>query len=55
MRRRGVRKPGRVALAVYLEPKLASKLKTVAVKERRSVSMQAALYIEQGLRGDRHR
>jgi hypothetical protein len=49
---RGVRKPGRVALAVYLEPKLASKLRTVAAKERRSVSMQAALYIERGIRAE---
>lgn len=43
------KKRERVALAVYLEPELAAKLKTIATKERRSASMQAAVFIERGV------
>jgi len=40
----------RVPVAVYLEPRLADLLKRQAIRERRSISMQAALYIERGLK-----
>ena len=39
----------RVGLAVYLEPAILRNLKTAAVRDRRSTSTQAALYIEEGL------
>jgi hypothetical protein len=40
----------RVPVAVYLEPELATALKRQAAKERRTISMQAGLYIERGLK-----
>jgi len=36
-------------LAVYLEPKLAARLREIATKERRSASSQAGLFIERGV------
>jgi hypothetical protein len=46
------RKPAskqRVGLAVYLEPAVLRVLKKAAEGDRRSVSTQAALFIEEGL------
>jgi len=39
----------RIGVAVYLEPWILRRLRATAVRERRSASTQAALYIEQGL------
>jgi len=44
-------KEARVAIAVYLEQDLARELKNIALRERRSASMQAAVFIERGIRG----
>jgi hypothetical protein len=42
--------PNRVPVAVYMPKKSYLALRERAEKERRSVSMQAVFYIEQGLR-----
>ena len=42
----------RAALAVYLPPSLLRKLQKVAVRERRSTSAQALLFIERALKGE---
>jgi hypothetical protein len=39
----------RAALAVYLPPAVLNKLRDVAMKDRRSASTQALIYIERGL------
>ena len=39
----------RVGLAVYVEPGILRALRRAAENDRRSASMQAALYIENGL------
>ena len=39
----------RAALAVYLPPPLLNRLRDIAVKDRRSASTQALIYIEQGI------
>lgn len=42
----------RAALAVYLPPSLLKKLQKVALRERRSTSAQALLFIERALKSD---
>ncbi|MCI4350582.1 MAG: hypothetical protein L3K15_03605 [Thermoplasmata archaeon] len=41
-----------MVVAVYLTEDLHSELRSTAERERRSVSMQALLYIERGLHGE---
>lgn len=49
-RRKNRGTPDRVAVAVYLTKEIAEKLKKRAEDERRSVSMQAFVFIENGLK-----
>ncbi len=42
----------RAALAVYLPPTLLRKLQKVALRERRSTSAQALLFIERSLKSE---